>query len=619
MSEYRQFGHLLRKYRNRSGLTQLALANRCKHKQSWLSQLESGHRRPSKDFVVTAKRALKLSTEETALFYLAAGYSEDDEGVVTENAFSPFVRSVLPLLIDPALANLPEPVALESVQQFIEGWHHYALAKASQYNREWKDTEIECKQAAEKLRSATDYLEAHLYDAMGSAALHLGNVIEAERRFAHVEALLPGIDDPYVRGQLLAHQGEVLRTRGEWRLSEQKFQAANRAFLDLDDDTKCAWIDKKLGLLYLMQNHWIKGNTLLERCIEVFKESNNTYEMAKTYIALGWGYTQSGDWHRALNNRQEALKLTQRHRVMGERPDEFLQMQGHVYLGLTLHQLGFLEDGLRHLNTAKEISDRLQEMHERSTILSGLSNAYFDCYKLTGDKECLTLADSYAQVAVEESRQAQDRRRYARAMMYQGSLWLRPGMLEEAINLLEEARRIFRALEHHYYLASVAIYLGEAYMMSGEYGPLGVGVDEGIKEAQTYRHAYYRQLSQLRVLKAYASCYQNRYEEAVDSLASALADAILFNRYQVEAIADQMVMLIAKDRHLQSYITSRNAPLQGQFKERTDRDKQTKELSIEQRDLVTEVQRWLRGFRADSQPVFPKRAKDEMERLKQNL
>ena len=105
---------------------------------------------------------------------------------------------------------------------------------------------------------------------MGSAALHRGNLTEAERLFEQAEGLLASINDPYIKGQILAHQGEVFRFRSEWAQAEQKFRSANQTFLEIEDTTESAWIDKKLGLLYLMQGHWSEGIHRLEESEEVF-------------------------------------------------------------------------------------------------------------------------------------------------------------------------------------------------------------------------------------------------------------------------------------------------------------------------------------------------------------
>ena len=129
-----------------------------------------------------------------------------------------------------------------------------------------------------------------------------------------------------------------------------------------------------------MQDKWLRALRYLERSEAIFKDTGNDYELAKICIALGWAHTQQGDFYKSLEYRLEGYRLAQRHRVMGQQPDDYLRMQSHVYLGLSLHQTGFLDQAQKQLEAAKTISDRLEEMHERSTILVGLAQVYFDKY-----------------------------------------------------------------------------------------------------------------------------------------------------------------------------------------------------------------------------------------------
>ena len=122
----------------------------------------------------------------------------------------------------------------------------------------------------------------------------------------------------------------------------------------------------------------------------------------------------------------------------------------------------------QQLEAAKAISDRLEEMHERSTILVGLAQVYFDRYISAGYKEqdYFAITEEYFNIAAEETEKVGDKYRYARTKLYHAQLYLKPGKVDHAIDLLQESQRIFRALEHHYYLASVAIFLGRAFLMT---------------------------------------------------------------------------------------------------------------------------------------------------------
>ena len=251
MESYDEFATLLKQFRLKINLTQAELADLCGISRSQISQLESGKRNPSAENLDTLSRVLRLIPTQKQRFFIAAGYIEDDNDQVTAIVTRSDFRSVLSLLSDPMLNNLPGRLARGAVKDFTDGWHLYARAKEKQYKRAWKGTEEICETAVSKMQKAANQLEAYLYDAMGSAALHLGNFTEAQKRFDHAASLLPHVEDPYLEGRLLVHQGELLRFRSEWRHAEQKFLDAKRAFLNLgrsESQTQLAWVDKKYGV-----------------------------------------------------------------------------------------------------------------------------------------------------------------------------------------------------------------------------------------------------------------------------------------------------------------------------------------------------------------------------------
>lgn len=620
MQPYKEFGVLLRNYRKSKKLNQRDLYESCGISQSLLSQFENGKSRPKTNILDCLTKMLDLNAEERKRLYTAAGYVEDNNEKLTEIVTHPDFLSVLALLSDPKANKLPTPLARETVKEFADGWHLYAHAKEKQYKREWQEMEDVCDTAVKKLRNASNQLQAYLLDARGSAALHRGDFAEAERRFQEAEALLNHITDYYLEGQLLIHQGELLRFRSEWRKAEEKFVAANKAFLNLssaESRTKCAWVDKKIGMMYLMQDQWDKALSYLRRSEAVFRDTRNQYELAKTCLSLGWAYTQAGDWHTALKYRLEGYQLSQNHLVMGQ-PDFYLRMQGLVYMGLTLHQLGFIDQAQSRLEAAKTISDNLKEMHERSTILVGLANLYYDKFKNAEvpDQYGLKIAEEYCQIAARETDAVGDKYRYSRSLLYQSQFYLNPKNADRGIELLLEAQRILRVLNHNYYLASVAIYLGRAYLESGRIENLHVCVDEGMKDALSYLYPYQRQLSELRILKAQALCHDDEPEGAVKYLAHALVAAVLYNRFQCEKIADQFSdTLECHPTFRKGYARNWGSKISKAFQEKMNRDSQSYELSKEQDRLITDVTSWLENLRQDTTLKFPKQAKRDIEFL----
>ena len=181
----------------------------------------------------------------------------------------------------------------------------------------------------------------------------------------------------------------------------------------------------------------------------------------------------------------------------------------------------------------------------------------------------------------EKPKSAGDQHRYGRTLIYQASLNLVPGSVDQALDLLVEARRIFGALDHHYYLATVAVYMGKAYLISRTYeydvyDLLNYCVETGIKEARMFsRIPYYRQLSELRVLQArlVSSRSDCDYKACAKHFADALADAVLFNRFQCEKIADQIVETIADEAVFETDFHRLGRSLQSAFHERMEQVK----------------------------------------------
>ena len=319
MGKYDEFGALLASYRRDKGLNQIALAEQCGVKQSRISHFETGRSRPKAELLECFARALQLTPYQKKRLLLSAGYVEDGEQKLSEILIDSELRPIFILLSDPVLSNIPIPLAKTTIKDLTKGWHLYVQAKEKQLKREWSGTEEICELALEIIQTASTHLVAYLYDAVGSAAIHRGNFNEAEDRFDHVEILLSKVNDAYLEGKLLVHQGELLRFQSDWPQSEKKFLDAKKIFLDLtktESLKQCAWVDRKIGVLYLMQGKWKREIVFSNEVKRPLEIPATLMELAKTCNALGWGYTLRGDWHKALGYHLEGYRLTQDHRVM---------------------------------------------------------------------------------------------------------------------------------------------------------------------------------------------------------------------------------------------------------------------------------------------------------------
>ena len=111
-------------------------------------------------------------------------------------------------------------------------------------------------------------------------------------------------------------------------------------------------------------------------------------------------------------------------------------------------------------------------------------------------------------------------------------------------------------------------------------------------------------------------CHNGDLEEASQHLAFALVDAIYFNRFQCEKIADQVVGAIACSDSLKNgFATTWGRQLLEYFEERIRRDRHAQELSKEQEKLIEDVSAWLNNLRRNPATRFPKRAKRDIQPL----
>ena len=294
-------------------------------------------------------------------------------------------------------------------------------------------------------------------------------------------------------------------------------------------------------------------------------------------------------------------------------------MQGHVYLGLSLHQTGFIDQAQKHFEAAKVISDKLEEFNERNIILVGLAHLYHDRFIRSGktDISMFNAAEEYYQTTARKTEKAGDKYRYARTLLYQSQLYLSAGMKRRLSIPLKESQQIFRVLEHHYnYSIIQLIYLGKAFKEAGRYENLKFYVEDGIGEALRYRFPYHRHLSELRFLKALVLCHNRQGQDTMRQLAHCLVDAILFNRFQCEKIADQLVVELEKDSYLRNEVArTKGRHLQVFFDQRIRRDKNSQTHSQKQEKLVVDVTDWLKELGQNPSAKFPKRAHADVQIL----
>jgi transcriptional regulator with XRE-family HTH domain len=590
-----QFGALLREFRKAKGWSQTKLSQKSGVSQPTISQYEKGNSAGQKQKILRLAAALELDSSQRNQLLLLAGHPPE---FAAEDQFdlraSAALRIIAAVLNDEPLLELLKPLGEEPIATFAEGWQEYGLAKRAKYKRDWYETIRLCDEALTKIGNATDQLRAYLLDTVGIAQLHLGRLPDAESAYNQVESLISRIRDPYLQGLVYTHQGELYRSQSAWKQALDKFDAAVGKFTDIGDKAKYAWLQRKIGLVHLFMGDWQQGLNNLTQSATWFRQSADHYELAKVFMALGWAYSLKGDWGLMLRYRQEALRLATEHRVFGQYPDKYLQLQAHLYYGYDCRMLGRYQEAEYHLFEADKISKELQEQKERGLVLLGLARLYMS--RCQQGKDFWKKAESTFKQAVEEHSTRQDRLRHARTLTHWATFYLHTKRkdVEKALKLLDEAKSRFQALKHHYYLAEVAIHLGEAYRLRRDFSSITELVDGGIQEANAYIHSYYRQLARLKLVKARAAIDSGYSDEALEHFAEALLDAVRFNRYQCREVAKEINEGV---RILDTKQTSRKTAedcrvLLQRFEAKLEKNKEYA-YSIEQIKDAADLKKWL--------------------------
>ncbi|KKK88848.1 hypothetical protein LCGC14_2739030 [marine sediment metagenome] len=370
-----EFGSLLREVRKEKGFTQAELAEEAKLNQSTLSQFEGG-KLPNKRQIKSIASALDLDAAQTDQLLLAAEYAPESDF----DLFNPTLRSIAAVLQDPTSREVLKPLCGKLMHDFSESWQSFARGKQSQYGRDWVTSVKLCKEAETKLASAVTLIRAYILDTMGTAELHLGNLSEAERLYNQVAGLVSQHDfsDPYIRGLVYTHQGDLYRSQGGWNSALTKYREALGIFDQNGHNTDKARVQRKIGLLHLKMGQWPEAASYLDDSLDIFRrlmeqQSENSlapYELAKTYMAQGWVHSLKGEWDDALELRKRALDIAKEYRIPGQRiSDDYLLLQGHLYYGYDSVMVGELVRAKEHLVEAHKISKGLHDQKEYGLIL----------------------------------------------------------------------------------------------------------------------------------------------------------------------------------------------------------------------------------------------------------
>ncbi len=196
------------------------------------------------------------------------------------------------------------------------------------------------------------------------------------------------------------------------------------------------------------RNEFQRAIDLYNQALALFREEKAAPQQADVLSNMGLVFADLGDEASARQRYAEALDLW---RAAKNKAGE----------ARTLNNLGMLPNGTAALQQAHAIFAELQDNLSRAYVLHNLGDAYASANAFT------KAAEAYRQ-SLALKRDAGDRGGMAATLSSQGRLQLRQNNAASAVELLEEALRIFRAIENSNGEAAALADLAYALRANGE-------------------------------------------------------------------------------------------------------------------------------------------------------
>jgi tetratricopeptide (TPR) repeat protein len=216
-------------------------------------------------------------------------------------------------------------------------------------------------------------------------------------------------------------------------------------------------VDEQRIDLYLLLHHALLRLGEHQRCLEVLRQATTLAETLDDARRLGWisSYMSTdcllmGDAEAATTAGQRALALA----MVCE--DQALQVDAQLHLGQAYHAVSEYRRAMEMLRHNVPLSDITHDMHSAAWLVW--------CLAEIGD---FTDGIRYGREAIQGAEQLNHP--YALVAIYGavGLLYLRQGVLDQAIPLLERSLELCRSADILLMLPSIAAHMGAAYTLHG--------------------------------------------------------------------------------------------------------------------------------------------------------
>lgn len=583
-------GNAIKNLRTGVGKTQRELAEQVGLHPSMLSRIENGRLRPNEHLqaIISALQMAGAPREELDTLFELAGYHSTD--IFEKPVASKVILPLQNLFERLQQENLADKAWLENqIQMLIAYTHSYRQASEQMSQRNWLAAHKELNRQRPYVEAAITQLYFRLDAAQGHTCFSNGFYNEAIHHYQSAYWHAHQIEDKRKQAQILMRLGSVHRRRGGigWATARQRYEEALDLYRELNDPDQEAICWRRIGGTYLLQGRPDKGQPLIEKSLDYFRQTGDIPGIYKGLQHLGWTYDLLGRWTEASDLHEQALKL-----IESNVTDVWELAKAYLYLADAYRLERRRQDACEYYKKAYDIFHQFEPEGSGvkliiGMIFLGLGKAYL---KIPGHE---LEARTYLNKSLEVSQELGEDFKLAEILSEQGDLLFKLGFYKEAEVKLKHAAEKLKELGNDFYYATALVSLGNLYYQRGRYHELNnlINIVNQLEQPGLLNY----QLAYLELLNGQAFVAERSFPSAFSAFSHALSHAIAFNVSTFIEIRDQI--LISSENIDLNQLNPFFGQLNLHFDNLLKKSPEHKELIHESQQLVIRRQRELDAFR----------------------